>query len=562
MGRPAELDAPGTTAGPDPTRVATLDDLVRELNLLRSRAARGTRSARISLEELAGRVGEPKSTVHAYLTGRRLAPAQLLDRMVIALGTTAAEQREWAEAWYRVCAHREATHRASAPSIAVTVPRQLPPAVAHFTGRLEALAELDRVFAGGGGIAALVGTAGVGTTALAVHWAQARSDRYPDGQLYLDLRGFHPEPPLPSSQALARILRALGVPPAELPRDCAERSALCRSLLAGRRMLVLLDNARDSEQVRELLPDTASCAVLVTSRQNLTGLVARHGARRIEVPTLATDEAVQLLYELAGEPVRRAPAAAAELTELCARLPLALRLAAELVRPDRPLEALVAELAIAADRLDLLAAEDDPSTALRACFGWSYLRLPVPVARAFRLIGRHPGTDLTPDALAALLDGSLPEAHRMLTALAAAHLIEPSRPGHVRLHSLLRLYAGELAQAEAEPAATDRLVAHYLHTAARALDQLTGRRLRLVELAPSCAPAVPFPDPAAARRWLDTERANLAAMVRLVGLGSWPWSTVRLARTVGEYLESGNLAVKSGRPAEAGRSAAESGVAL
>jgi transcriptional regulator with XRE-family HTH domain len=545
-------------AGPDPTRVATLDDLVRELNLLRSRAARGTRSARISLEELAARVDEPKSTIHAYLTGRRLAPAQLLDRMVIALGTTPAEQREWAEAWYRVCAHREATHRTSAPSVSTTVPRQLPAAVAHFTGRLEALAELDRTFAAGGGIAALVGTAGVGTTALALHWAHARCDRYPDGQLYLDLRGFDAESPVPTGQALARVLRALGVPATELPRDCAERAALCRSLLAGRRLLMLLDNVRDSEQVRELLPDTTSCAVLVTSRQSLTGLVARHGARRIEVPALAADEAVQLLEALAGEPVRQEPAAAAELAELCARLPLALRLAAEQIRPDRPLGALVAELAAADDRLDLLAAEDDPRTAMRTSFGWSYQRLPAPVGRAFRLIGRHPGVDITAHAVAALLDGSLAEAHRMLAALAAVHLIEPSRPGHVRLHPLLKLYATELAQAtggveaDAEQAATGRLVAHYLHTAARAMDRLARVRPRLVELAPSCAPAIAFPDPAAANAWLDGERTNLAAIIRLVGRGGWPWSTVRLARAVEEYLGADSLPAVAPDPLPAG----------
>jgi hypothetical protein len=532
--------------------VASLDDLVRELNLLRSRAARGTRSARVSLEELAARVDEPKSTIHAYLTGRRLAPAQLLDRMVIALGTTPAEQREWAEAWYRVCAHREVTHRTGTASTAA-VPRQLPAAVAHFTGRLEALADLDRTFATGGGIAALVGTAGVGTTALAVHWAHARCDRYPDGQLYVDLRGFDAESPLPTGQALARFLRALGVPAAELPRDCAERAALCRSLLAGRRMLMLLDNARDSEQVRDLLPDTTSCAVLVTSRQSLTGLVARHGARRIEVPVLAADEAVQLLQALAGEPVRREPEAAAELAELCARLPLALRLAAELVgqQPERPLGTLVAEFAVAGDRLELLAADDDPRTAIRTSFCWSYQRLPAPVARAFRLIGRHPGPDLTPHAMAALLDGSLAEAHRMLAALFAVHLIESSRPGHVRLHPLLRLYAADLAQAvdlaeaDQEQAAIGRLVAHYLHTAARAMDRLAHARPQLVELAPACAPAIPFPDPAAAGAWLDAERANLAAVVRLVGHGGWLWSTVRLARAVEGYLRA------DGRPAEA-----------
>jgi len=557
------VDAQGTTAGPDPARVVSLDDLVRELNLLRSRAARGTRSARVSLEELAGRVGEPKSTIHAYLTGKRLAPAQLLDRMVIALGTTPAEQREWAEAWYRVCAHREAAHRPATPGLAGTVPRQLPPAVDSFTGRLEALAELDRMFGTGGGVAVLVGTAGVGTTALAAHWAHARSDRYPDGQLYLDLRGWDPEPPLPADQALARLLRALGVPASEIAPDAAECAAHYRSLLAGRRMLVLLDNARDSDQVRELLPGTASCAVLVTSRQRLSGLVARHGARRIEIPALAPDEAVQLLQSLAGEPVARAPESAAELVEQCARLPLALRLAAELIRnrPDRPLEALVAELA-GVDRLDLLAADDDPRTSVRAAFGWSYQRLPAAAARAFRLIGRHPGPDLTPHALAALLDSSLPEAQRMLAALTGSFLIEPSRPGHYRLHPLLRLYAGELAAVDHEHPAVARLIAHYLHTAARAMERLSANRLRLASLAPSCAPTVPIPDLAAAADWLAAERANLAAVVRLVGRGGWPWRTVQLARTVDGYLESGVLP-DSGSPAGDGllpdRSVAELG---
>jgi transcriptional regulator with XRE-family HTH domain len=537
------VDTRGTTAGPDPARVVNLDDLVRELNLLRSRAARGTRSARVSLEELANRVDEPKSTIHAYLTGKRLAPAQLLDRMVIALGTTAAEQREWAEAWYRVCAHREAAHRPGTPGIAGTVPRQLPPAVDHFIGRLEELAELDRMYgAGSGGVAALVGTAGVGTTALAVHWAQARSDRYPDGQLYVDLRGWDPEPPMPGEQALTRLLRALGVPAAEISGDAAERATHYRSLLAGRRMLVLLDNARDSEQVRELLPGTPGCAVLVTSRQRLTGLVARHGARRIEVPALASDEAVQLLQALAGEPVALAPQAAAELVEQCARLPLALRLAAELIRcrPDRPLGALVTEFA-GSDRLDLLAADDDPRMAVRAAFGWSYQRLPVPAARAFRLIGRHSGPDLTSHALAALLDSSLAEAQRMLDVLVGAHLIEPCRPGHYRPHALLRAYAGELAGADPEQPAVIRLAAHYLHTAARAMERLSVNRLRLAGLAPSCAPTVPIPDLAAASSWLAEEQANLAAVVRLVGQGGWPWRTVQLARTVGSYLETGSL---------------------
>jgi len=528
------VDAQGTTAGPDPTRVVDLGDLVRELNLLRSRAARGTRSARISLEELASRVGEPKSTIHAYLTGKRLAPSQMLDRMVIALGTTPAEQREWAEAWYRVCAHREVSHRTPVAEPAhLIVPRQLPQAVEHFTGRLEALAELDRLLGGGSGIAALVGPAGTGTTALAVHWAQARSDRFPDGQLYVDLRGFDPDPPLLPGQVLARFLRALGVPAAEVPRECAERAAHYRSLLAGRRMLVVLDNARDSEQVRELLPGTSSCAVLVTSRQRLTGLVARHGAHQIPVPPLPADEAVQLLQVLAGN--RLDPEVAAELAAQCAGLPLALRLTGELLRDRLAPAELVAEFAVGASRLDLLAAGDDPRTAIRNVYGWSYQRLTAPAARAFRLIGRYPALELTAHTLAALLDSGPAEAQRLLGTLVDAHLMEQSRPGCYRMPELLRLYASEL-EADEGPAAVSRAVDYYLHTAAQAVDLLSVKRpLRRAE--PSPAGTAPMPDPDTARRWLAAESGNLLAVARHVCQGDWPWQTVRLARTVAGYLE-------------------------
>jgi len=435
--------------------VVDLGDLARELGLLRSRAAHGTRSARISLEELATRVGEPKSTIHSYLSGKRLAPAQVLDRMVIALGTTPAEQREWAEAWYRVCAHREATTKVATPIAgrATPVPRQLPRAVEHFVGRLAQLAELDRLLAANepGRVVVLTGTAGVGTTALAVHWAQVRDQRYPDGQLYVDLRGFDPEPPLSPNEVLAGFLRALGVPAADLPPGCAERAALYRSLLADRRLLVVLDNALDSEQVRALLPGGAGCSVLVTSRVSLTGLVARQGAHRIEVEPLAADEGAQLLA-LAGLPVVAEPEVADRLVELCGGLPLALRLVAERFTersvPAVSLAEQLAELVGGAGLLESLAAGDDQRAALRAAFSWSYEQLPAPARRAFRLLGLRSGGPLAPAALAAVLDCAPVAADQLATTLCRAHLARRDAGGRISLYPLLARYAAELAVAD------------------------------------------------------------------------------------------------------------------
>jgi transcriptional regulator with XRE-family HTH domain len=436
--------------GPDPKRVETLDDLARELGLLRARAARGTRSARVSVDELATRLGEPKSTIHAYMTGRRLAPAELLDRIVIALGSPPAEQRDWAEAWYRVGASREATHRVIATGAARPfVPQQLPLAVDAFTGRTAALRQLDQLAASG--CTVISGTAGVGKSALAIHWAHSRSDRFPDGQLYLDLHGFDIAPALPTGQALARLLRVLGLGGTQLARDTDERAAQYRSVVAGRRMLIVLDNARDTEQVGPLLPGTASCAVIVTSRDSLAGLVARHGAHRIELDVLPLDDATDLLRTLIG------PALSCTewhgyvaLAERCARLPLALRIAAELgLRYNRDPGQLAADLALSSDGIDLLDADDDdPRTALRTVFSWSYERLPELAARAFRLLGMG-GADeqiAGPD-VAARLGVAVPDANRALARLSGAHLIQLSRPGQFRMHALLRSYARELALA-------------------------------------------------------------------------------------------------------------------
>jgi len=551
------LDGQRSGSGPDPARIVNLDDLARELGLLRSRAARGTRSARVSLEDLAGRVAEPRSTIHAYLTGKRLAPAQVLDRMVIALGATSAEQHEWAEAWYRVTAYRDAAHRGTGPDPTArpAVVHQLPLAVDDFTGRAKELAELSRLFGQGrpGLIAAVTGTAGVGKTALAVRWAHVWSENFPDGQLYVDLRGFDPELPLHPGRALAGFLRAIGVPGPEIPHDLAERAALYRSLLSGRRMLILLDNARDVEQVRSLLPGAPACAVLVTSRDSLTGLIAGHGGHRLELDVLPSGDAVELLRALAGAQVDAAPVEAAALTEHCARLPLALRVAAELIghRTATSLTELVAALRSGHPPLDLLETGDDARTSIRAVFSWSCLRLPGSAAHAFRLLGLHPGVDLQAGAFAALTGtATTAEAHHTLDVLTRANLVRQGAQGRYGTHELLRAYAGELAVAtDAGPhrqMAMTRLFEHYLHTATHAMTLLFPAcrqhrpdRAHLHPLATALADAV------AARAWLDAERANLVAVAVAAARRGWPHHAIALAKALSPYLDSGGYAAEA-----------------
>jgi hypothetical protein len=550
VGEAQDMESQGSASGPDPARVVNLDDLARELGLLRSRAARGTRSAKVSLEDLAGRVDEPRSTIHAYLTGKRLAPSQVLDRMVIALGASPAEQREWAEAWFRVTAHRDAAHRAIG-AVSATRPavlRQLPLAVDNFTGRGEELAELSRLFAQArpGLIAVVSGTAGVGKTALAVHWSHAWSKNFPDGQLYVDLRGFDPEPPVHPGQALAGFLRALGVPGPEIPRDLAERAALYRSLLSGRRMLVLLDNAKDVEQVRSLLPGSPACAVLVTSRDSLSGLIARHGGHRIELDVLPPEDAGELLRALIGAQADAAPSEAAALAEHCARLPLALRIAAELAghRLGTSLTDLVSEFAAGHPPLDLLVAGDDVRTSIRTVLSWSYARLCDDAAQGFRLLGLHPGPDVQPGALAALTGtATVAQAQHTLGLLSRANLVRLSAPGRYGMHALLRSYANELAVAtdagQHRRMALTRLFDHYLHTAAHAMDLLyPTRHHRRADFGHPHPLAASFADVGAARSWLDSEHANLVAVALHAGRHGWPQHAIGLAQTVSHYLDS------------------------
>ncbi|MCA1671293.1 MAG: tetratricopeptide repeat protein, partial [Actinobacteria bacterium] len=355
-----------------------------------------------------------------------------------------------------------------------------------------------------------------------------------------------PDQPLSPADALARFLRALGVAGAEIPPEVDERAAAYRSLLDGRRMLIVLDNAATVEQVRPLLPGTPSARVVVTSRDALAGLVARDGARRLDLDLLPPEDAVALLGALIGERVAAEPDAVANLAGQCVWLPLALRVAAELAvtRPTTPLAVLVAELANEQRRLELLDAGGDPRTAVRAVFSWSYLHLPAEAARAFRLLGLHPGPDLDPYAAAALTHVSVEQAQHLLDLLARAHLVHPASPGRYGMHDLLRAYgtylaAGEDSEQERRAAAT-RLFDHYLATAAAAMDTLHPAELHRRPRIPAPAtPTPPMTDPAVARAWLDAERITLIAVCAHTAGRGWPGHTTGLASTLFRYLEFG-----------------------
>jgi DNA-binding SARP family transcriptional activator/Tfp pilus assembly protein PilF len=434
------------------------------------------------------------------------------------------------------------------------IPRELPAAVPHFAGRVQELAALNSLLDQAGGqapaamvISAIDGTAGVGKTALAVHWAHRVAGRFPDGQLYVNLCGYDPGKPMAAADALAGFLRSLGVPGADIPAETQERAARYRSLLAGRRVLVLLDNAREADQVRPLLPGSTGCLAVVTSRDTLGGLVVREGAKRLDLDLLPLAEAVSLLTVLIGERALADRAATRMLATRCARLPLALRVAAELaaIRRDVPLAALTAELADQQRRLDLLDSAGDHLTAVRAVFSWSRRHLDPEAARIFGLLGCHPGADFDRYAAAALAGATAAQAGQTLGVLARAHLIQPAGPGRFGLHDLLRAYAAELAGKQngeqGERAAIGRLLDHYLFTAATAMDILyPGERERRPRVPRPTTPVPPVDTAAVAKDWLDGHRPALIAVAAHAAGGGWPSHAIKLSETLYRYLEVGS----------------------
>jgi DNA-binding SARP family transcriptional activator/tetratricopeptide (TPR) repeat protein/DNA-binding XRE family transcriptional regulator len=430
------------------------------------------------------------------------------------------------------------------------VVHQLPGDVHAFTGRTSELAGLDHMLAAADPaetsapvIFAVSGTAGAGKTALAVHWARRLMDRFPDGQLFVDLRGYDPElAPVPPGEALAGFLRALGLGEQEIPGDVGERAAAFRSMAAGRQMLIILDNASSAEQVHGLLPGSPSCVAVVTSRDRLAGIVARHGAIPIEIDVLPAADAVALLRVLVGERVDAEPDAAMTLAVQCARLPLALRVAAELAvaSPAVPLRALAHELDDEQRRLEILDAGGDPRTMVRSVFSWSFRHLSAAAAGSFRLLGLHPGPDFDLYAATALTGNALDRARSTLDMLVTAHLVRRTSGDRYAMHDLLRAYALSLpAEPGEQRSAMTRLLDYYLATAASAMEALAPADRNRRPLAPVVVSCPPVSDPARARAWLDQERAVLVAAIRHATLHGWPDHAIRLAATLSRYLVTG-----------------------
>ncbi|MEV0677966.1 BTAD domain-containing putative transcriptional regulator [Actinosynnema sp. NPDC050436] len=393
------------------------------------------------------------------------------------------------------------------------VPAQLPVATGHFTGRRAQLSRLDGLLAGQDravGITAIAGTAGVGKTALAVRWANRVRDRFPDGQLYIDLRGFAEHEPVRPVEALGRFLRAFGVPPERVPADPDEAAALYRSTLAGRRVLVVLDNAVGAAQVRPLLPSGPGSLALITSRDRLGGMAAHEGLVRLALDVLSPEDARALLERALGaDRVAAEPDAARQLAELCAHLPLALRVVAANLA-DQPHRALADQVVALREgnRLGRLSIDGTEEVAVRTAFELSYRRLPDPHRRLFRLLGVVPGPHFTADAAAALLGTDPRAAEHGLRVLSSAHLVQEVAPDRYGFHDLLRLYARELA--EPEIAAAQRLYRWYLERADGAARTAYPHMLRLpADIGGSAS----FEDPEAALAWLNDEVPNLAAAV-------------------------------------------------
>jgi tetratricopeptide (TPR) repeat protein/transcriptional regulator with XRE-family HTH domain len=513
---------------------ATFGTAVRRQRLVQRRKALG-----LTQEALAELVAVGRSTVVRWEHGESEPLPSIRPRLARALKVTADLLDSLLAADHQ---------RGDGPA-----PRQLPTAVADFTGRAAELQRLTQLLNSAGAsrpgtvvISAIGGMAGVGKTALALYWAHQVAGRFPGGQLYVNLRGFDPSGvPVTAPDAIRGFLDALGVAPERVPASPEAQAGLYRSLLAGRRMLIVLDNARDEQQVRPLLPASAGTLVLVTSRSQLTGLAAADGARLLSLDVLAHGEAMELLAARIGRARAAAePGAVSEIANLSACLPLAVTIAAAraATRPSLPLTALVDELRNASGRLDALDAED-PAASVRVVFSWSVRHLSSESARMFRLLGIHSGPDISGPAAASLAGRDPARARRALGELGRAHLITERIPGRYALHDLLRAYAAEQAHdAGSEPerdAAIGRVLDHYLQTAGHAAHLLNPSHEPVVLAAPGpdAAPEQPA-DHRQALAWFEEEHQVLLAAVSLAAQSGFDVHAWQLAWALAPYLQT------------------------
>lgn len=507
--------------------------------------------------ELARRLNVSPSSLYAYLNGTTLVGVAVLDDLLAVLGVTGPQAgrlgtlRDAADTARRL---RSGPDRSTVrPWTPAPLPRQLPASNPQFVGREAEINQLDTLRATGDGVTTgrvpaqpvtvvtIEGSAGVGKTTLALHWARRGRAYFPDGQLHVNLRGFDAGGPMPPGEALYGFLQALGVAPDAIPVREPVASALLRSLLADRRVLVLLDNARSAEQVRPLLPSSPGSLAIVTSRHRLDSLVVREGARRITLDVMPRYAARALLErQIGADRLAREPRAADELVDLCARLPLALSVAAArvAVAPGGSVGLFVTELRQARARLDVLRLQD-ADVDLRTVFERSYALLPPAAARLFRLLGCYPGPDIGAAACAALI-GTRTTPGALLDTLTATHLVQQCAPGRFALHDLLRLYAKELADGgpvDEGDAATRRLLRHYLHVARLADHRLDPSRGSEPPSQEQFGTVPTIGDHIEAMAWFDAELATLQAAIGMAaasdGLEPFAWE---LAQACTVYL--------------------------
>ncbi|MFB9908897.1 AfsR/SARP family transcriptional regulator [Allokutzneria oryzae] len=425
------------------------------------------------------------------------------------------------------------------------VPAQLPPDLADFVGRADRVEFVEHSLLPAEGqrsvpVTVISGSPGVGKTALAVRVAHRLKRGFPDGQLYVDLRGYASGPPVTTVEVLSRFLRALGVRPEQIPMDVDEQSALYRSALSGKRVLVVLDNASAADQIRALLPGDPGCSVLVTGRNELRGLVVGHGARTLRLEPLGVEDSTALLAGMLGPEVAKDPAAA-ELAELCGHLPLALRIAGvNLAGRVNPSPAAYVEELRHGNRLAALAVSDESAAAVHAVFGLSYSALKPEARRLFRRLGLVPGPDFGPHVAAALLEETPMRASVLLEQLAAVNVLAMCGPNRYYLHDLLRLYAEQLCGVEEShgerESTVERLLDHYLRAADRAARVAHPDISRIGLPQTEQRPWLPsFANRDSAIEWLDSERLNLVAAARC---RTHPLS-VHLADTARLYFSSG-----------------------
>ncbi|HJY71114.1 MAG TPA: tetratricopeptide repeat protein, partial [Streptosporangiaceae bacterium] len=430
------------------------------------------------------------------------------------------------------------------------LPAQLPLDAQGFSGRHDELHTLHDMLPSARAaeavpLAVISGTAGVGKTALAIRFGHQVAKHFPDGQLYINLRGRDPaRPPMEPIEALGLLLVSFGMPPHRLSSSTEERAALFRSLVDGKRILAVLDNASNAAQVRPLLPGSPDCLVVVTSRNQMAGLVAAEGATLVSLDVLGDDEAHEMLARRLGrERVAAEPQPADEIIAACAGLPLALSIAvgrATAGRAKRPLAQLAAELRDARNRLDALE-EGDAATDVRAVLSWSYDQLSPAAARVFRLLGLHPGPDVSLSAAASLAGISRAEAGTALRELTRTHMAAEHLPGRFTFHDLLRVYAADQAERhDPEPersAAVQRMLDHYLLTAMAASQRFSPFRspLRLAAPQPGVLPA-DMADKDQAMAWFDAEAPVLLTLIEYASANGFDTYAWQIPWTLGPFF--------------------------